>query len=307
MASASSRCRSSQIQFELDHPATSTAYGVLGDLTRADDSTVRLLAEPLVAELDCRVELPVALLKPLLEAITRGSSAQDRERLHSIALSRFVNATDPQVASLYIGICFEVDAKSATDALLHRLDALGTSEQKLLVQHVLPQIFGDKFSDHAPPELAMGDLERLVRIAYKTIRVEEDNYRPSGEAYSPDDRDRAEDARSAAFNKLALMSGRATFNALHRLSRQKGFPIPAQRLRELTRGRAEQDSESAPWPPGEAAAFERSFQLVPQSPLDLQRLLLDRFDDWQHQLLYRDFAQGERSRPCRVKMMSRIG
>ena len=269
-----------EIQFELDNPATSTAFGVLGDLARADDATVRLLANPLLAELDRRAELPVAFLQPLLAAITRGGEAQDRRRLHAIALSRFASATDPEVASLYIGVCFDVDAKSATDVLLHRLDALDTSEQKRLVQHVLPQIFGDRFSDRVPPELAFGDLERLVRIAYKTIRVEEDHYRPSGEAYSPDDRDRAEGARSAAFNKLASMPGRATFNALPRLSRQKGFPIPAQHLRELARGRAEQDSELAPWPPGEAAAFETSFQLVPQTPLDLQRLLLDRFDDW---------------------------
>jgi len=281
-----------EVQFELDNPATSTAFGVLGDLARADDTTVRLLAHPLLAELDRRVELPVALLQPLLAAITRGGEAQDRQRLHTIALNRFARATDPQVASLYIGVCFDVDAKSATDVLLHRLDVLDASEQKRLVQHVLPQIFGDRFSDRVPPDLAFGDLERLARIAYKTIRVEEDNYRPSGEAYSPDDRDRAEGARSAAFNKLASMPGRATFNALPRLSRQKGFPIPAQRLRELARGRAEQDSESAPWPPGEAAAFETSFQLVPQTPLDLQRLLFDRFDDWQHQLLHRDFAQG---------------
>jgi hypothetical protein len=155
------------------------------------------------------------------------------------------------------------------------------------------QIFGGRFSDSVPPELAFGDLERLVRIAYKTIRVEEDNYRPGGEAYSPDERDRAEDARSAAFNKLVSIPGRATFNALPRLGRQKAFPVPAQRLRELARWRAEQDSESAPWPPDEAAAFEASFQLVPQTPLDLQRLLFDHFDDWQHQLLNRDFAQGK--------------
>ena len=281
-----------EIQFELDNPATSTAFGVLGDLARADDATVRLLANPLLAELDRRANLPVAFLQPLLAAITRGGDTQDQQQLHAVALDRFASATDPQVASPYLGACFDVDAKSATDALLHKLDALDASEQTKLVQHVLPQIFGDRFSDRLPPELAFGDLERLVLIAYKTIRVEEDNYRPSGEAYSPDDRDRAEGARSAAFNRFASMPGRATFNALPRLSKQKGFPIPAHRLRELARQRAEQDSETAPWPPGEAVAFETTFQLVPQTPLDLQRLLFDRFDDWQHQLLNRDFAQG---------------
>jgi hypothetical protein len=290
-----------EIQFELDDPATATSFGVLGDLVRADSGTVRLMANSLLAELARRADLPTAILHPLVTAVACGGDDQDRERLRTIALSRFASTNDPAVASLYIGACFDVDAKSATDdvdaksatdALLQKLDDLDASEQKRLVQHVLPQIFGDRFSDRVPPELAFGDLLRLVRIAFKTILVEEDNFRPSGEAYSPDDRDRAEGARSAAFNKLASMPGRATFDALPRLSKQKGFPIPAQRLRELARWRAEQDSESAPWPPGEAAVFEASFQLVPQTSLDLQRLLFDRFDDWQHQLLNRDFAQG---------------
>lgn len=281
-----------EIQFELDNPATGTAFGALGDLSSGDDATVRLLANPLLMELHRRAEVPVALLQPMLAAIVRGGDTQDRQRLLTTALGRFAHIADPQVASLYIGVGFDVDAKSATDALLHKLGALDESQQTILVQYVLPQIFGDSFFDRVPTELTFSDLERLVRIAYKTIRVEEDNYRPNGEAYSPDNRDIAQGARSAAFNKLASMPGRATFNALPRLGSQKGFPIPAQRLRELARWRAEQDSESAPWPPGEAAAFETSFQLVPQTPLDLQRLLFDRFDDWQHQLLNRDFAQG---------------
>ena len=129
-------------------------------------------------------------------------------------------------------------------------------------------------------------------IAYKTIRVEEDNVRPDGEAYSPDARDRAEEARSEAFKKFASMPGRATFNALLRLSKKKDFPIAPQQLRELARKRAEDDSEMTPWPPSEAADFEATRQLAPRTPLDLQRLLFERFEDWQHQLLHSDFAQG---------------
>lgn len=283
-----------EIGFELDNPATSTAFGVLGDAANADQTTARLLANPLLAELGRREALPETLLKPLLTAITRGLAASDHEALRTLALSRFAAAIDPAISSLYLGVCFALDANSATKALSAKLDALRPADQTILVQHVLPQIFGDRFghSDYSPPELAFGDLERLVKIAYKTIRVEDDNERPSGEAYSPDGRDRAEGARSAAFNKLASTPGRATFDAMLRLSKLKGFPISTKRLRELARERAEQDSESAPWPPREPAAFENTGQMFPQTPLDLQRLLVGRLDDLQHRLLHSDFAQG---------------
>jgi hypothetical protein len=110
--------------------------------------------------------------------------------------------------------------------------------------------------------------------------------------YSPSARDNAEDARNAAFKQFTEIPGRATFNALLGLSEVPGFPIPPQRLRALARERASKDAEAAPWPPGEACAFEDKCETLPQTPLDLQRLLLARFSDLQHSLLHDDFAQG---------------
>jgi hypothetical protein len=76
------------------------------------------------------------------------------------------------------------------------------------------------------------------------------------------------------------------------LAELAGFPIPPQRLRSLARERASKDAEAAPWPPGEAGAFEERCDSQPQTPLDVQRLLLARFLDLQHALLHDDFAQG---------------
>lgn len=51
-------------------------------------------------------------------------------------------------------------------------------------------------------------------------------------------------------------------------------------------------AEAAPWPLGEAWAFEEKCENLPQTPLDLQRLLLARLADLQLSLLHDDFAQG---------------
>jgi hypothetical protein len=110
--------------------------------------------------------------------------------------------------------------------------------------------------------------------------------------YSPDERDKAEDARGAAFKQLTEIPGPATFNALLGLAEVPGFPISPRRLRALARERASKDAEAAPWPPGEALAFEDKCETLPQTPLDLQRLLLARLADLQHSLLHDDFAQG---------------
>ncbi len=158
---------------------------------------------------------------------------------------------------------------------------------------MLPSIFDTGFRDMniAQQNLTFASLERLVAITFRTIRVQEDHNRASGEVFSPDVRDNAEHARSAAFNQLTAIPGRATFDALLRLAENPDCPIPKTRLHELARDRAAQDSESAPWLPAEAVAFEQT-AAAPSTAKDLQRVALRRLDDMQHELLHGDFAQG---------------
>jgi hypothetical protein len=122
--------------------------------------------------------------------------------------------------------------------------------------------------------------------------MEDDHNRRSGEVFSPDVRDNAEHARSAAFNQLTAIPGRATFDALLRLADNPDCPIPKTRLNELARERAAQDSESAPWLPAEAVVFEQTAETAPTTAKDLQRVALRRLDDMQHELLHGDYAQG---------------
>ena len=268
-------------------------FGVLYDISRADDRTVAAMAPSLLDELERRQDLAAPLLSQVLNALERAPGAAERARLASIAVPRFLSAADTQIAGLYIAAVFSVDPAAATDALMTKLDRLSIVDQTLLVQGVLPSIFGDLWSrDRRLPELSFRNLERFIHLAFKTIRVEEDNNRPSGKIYSPDVRDSAERARGAAFKQLTEIPGRATFNALHALAELPGFPIPPQHLRALARERASKDAEAAAWPPSEACAFEDKCESVPRTPLDLQRLILARLSDLQHSLLHDDFAQG---------------
>ncbi|MDQ2899832.1 MAG: hypothetical protein M3Y07_08530, partial [Acidobacteriota bacterium] len=69
-------------------------------------------------------------------------------------------------------------------------------------------------------------------------------------------------------------------------------PVSAARLRALAEERAIQDSDSAPWAPSEAHAFEEHYQTAPRTPKDLQSAVLRRLEDMQRDLLHGDFAQG---------------
>src|SRR4051794_20396123 len=100
------------------------------------------------------------------------------------------------------------------------LSQLSPALQTGLSQRVLPQLFGDVFLRRVDfrIELPFDVLVQIVPIAYRTIRVEEDNIRPSGVVYSPDLRDEAEGARGGGFKQLYETPGWATYDALLRLA-----------------------------------------------------------------------------------------
>ena len=175
------------------------------------------------------------------------------------------------VAAHYLVAGFAVDASAAVEAFSSRLSQLSPALQTGLSQRVLPQIFGDVFLRRVDfrIELPFDVLVRIVPIAYRTIRVEEDNIRPSGVVYSPDLRDEAEGARGGGFKQLYETPGWATYDALLRLAATPDFPVPPHRVRELALRRAHEDAEDSAWAPGEAAAVEASFEHAPTTPAEL--------------------------------------
>jgi hypothetical protein len=283
-----------EVEAELADPEAVSRFGVLEDLSRADKPVVELMAPLLFEELKRRDDLSPNALAPMLSVIA-GGLREHRQRFAECALDRFNNADDTRVGSLYLAAAFTINSTAATEALMARLDRLDAGAQTALAQLVLPSIFGMRFrsdEDMVRPSLSFGSLQRLVVMAYRTIRMEDDRNRPSGQAYSPDERDNAEHARGTAFNQFVETPGRATFEALLRLAEDPDFPLDKTHLRELANKRAAQDSESAPWLPAEVIAFEQTAEAAPSTGKDLQRTALRRFDDIQHDLLHGDFAQG---------------
>ena len=282
-----------EIAAELDDPEPRDRYEVVEALSRADMPIIELMASPMFEELERRNDLPSAALAPMLSVIACGFH-ENGQRFTEFAIDQFNRAVDARVGGLYLGAAFAVDSSAATDALMARLNTLEARTQTALVTQVLPSVFGTDFypANGARPDLTFPSLERLVGIAYRTIRVEEDHNRLNGRAYTPDERDNAEHARGAAFKQLVETPGRATFEALFRLSENPNFPISVARVRELAHERAAKDSENAPWLPAEAVAFEETAETAPSTAKDLQRIALRRLDDIQHDLLHADFAQG---------------
>jgi hypothetical protein len=244
-------------------------------------------------ELEKRPELAAPDLSSVLLILGRGIPLDD-PRFIALLLERAANISDLDRAAHYFGAVFQRDASAAIALLVARLNALDPAAQRQLVEHLLPCLFGDPIREPEiqPPLLPIGVLERLIRIVFRIVRVEDDNKHSEREAYTPDLRDAAERARSALFNRLIGTPGRATIEVLHRLQGEPDFPISVDRLEERCFARAAEDSEHSPWSLDEAFALERKFDNAPNTPADLQRIATRRLTDLDHSLHHGDFAQG---------------
>lgn len=283
-----------EVASDLENPTPSIHYQTLENIYRSPESISRLISPALWRELQARPGLDQLALRPLLSILVRVLPEDEKGDLYALVLFRFLNTDDPQVSAQYLGAAYAINAQGATDALAAKLDRLGEAEKTALVERVLPQIFRSRWGRSEPSAtvLDLATLERLVLLAYRIVRIEEDRDRANKGVYSPDERDEAQEARSAAFKALVSMPGAATFEAIQRLIDQPGFPIPASRIRALAHDRAADDAEHTAWAAGEAREVEERFELPPVTGRELQFVALQRLEDLQHELIHGDFQQG---------------
>jgi len=283
-----------EVQGQISDDPSFSHYKVFQDIAYADAEVKRLMAPVLLEELKSRSAIPSPALEFVLDVISQNLPSGQQSELLRIALERFESSESLAIAALYIGAAFFIDSDRATEALDVRLDRLSPEEQKQLVERVLPLLFGDRASKEYrdPKELTFSCLVRLVTSAYARVKVSEDRQHVSGTAYSPDQRDRAEWARNAAFKMLIETPGRATYETLRKLAKIPEFPISVERLASIALERAADDAEHAAWRAGDAKSFEETREAAPRTTLDLLRLTLSRLADIQDDLLAGDFAQG---------------
>lgn len=264
---------------------------VLQDIRHAAVELQRLVAPYLFGLLRRRPDLPLAALDHILKVLTNGFEGS--AELSQYLIGRIATEADVERRAVCFEYAFQL-APTPTYTALKRLVDKHKSEQNGLMQVILVRICGGVYGENASAlqRAPFETLVKLIELAYRTIRVEEDNYHSGGTVYRSNMRDDAEGARSALFRVLVETPGRATFEALLKFRAAKHIGIHAERLTELALQRAAEDSEFSAWSSHEVATFERDHLFVPRNPFDLQRLVRRRLNSMQHDLLNADLTQG---------------
>jgi hypothetical protein len=191
------------------------------------------------------------------------------------------NAKDEEWALRQIALVFTCDLTEGIETLERWLRA-SMSDDKRKARGV--RAFATLFSRHHPlvpidfEDQAAGVLMRLVLLAYRAVRIEEDVQHEG--VFSPGTRDEAQWARGRILEALLATPGRETYEALCALAEDPSIGS-RKRFRELAHRRAEQDAELAAWSPADVVEFERKHAAPAKTGGDLLRITVGILNDIQ--------------------------
>ncbi len=282
-----------ELTAELETAVPTDGGGVLQDVRHAAVAVQKLVAPYLFDLIKRQSNLPHRVLDQILYTLTQG--LEDSAELARYLVERIAAESDAKHLATYFECAFQLSPGRTFTALKQVLGHHNKIEQKQLMEVILPRICGGRYGENvaALQRAPFKILLKLIKLAYRTIRMEDDNERRDGAVYLPNVRADAEGARSVLSRVLVETPGQATFQALLKFRSDRDIPIPSDRLTALARQRAAEDSEFAPWVAEDIAAFEKDHLFAPRNPFDLQRLVRRRLTGMQHDLANADFPQGK--------------
>ena len=179
----------------------------------------------------------------------------------------------------YLALILFMDPDTGVDDLASWLNGAPPESRRAHAEQTLGKLFDrhNSFIAGALSRASVPTLEKLLQTAFTHIRPEHDAVHEG--TYSPDDRDRAEGARSAILSAMLDRPGADAYRAMVRSATDPDFALRSERLRELARGKAERDAENPAWTVSEVVTFETQYTAPVKTGADLLKVVLGVLQD----------------------------
>ncbi len=194
-------------------------------------------------------------------------------------------ANEPRTTHLplWFAVWAGVEPDKAIPALTTRLAALpDATTQTQFAMRFVTGLFGSRRSERtvARPGFRTAEhLKTLYLLMHKYIRASEDIERAGKGVYSPGLRDEAQEARNKLFDALNKLSGKAAFLAMQEIANSHPNTDSRGWITRLTRQKAEQEADFAPWTPTQVRDFGIGLDRTPKNHHELSDVALLRLLD----------------------------
>ncbi len=212
-------------------------------------------------------------------------------------IQQFLNASkslEPEQIPFWVNALAKLDVSAACRQVLALTEDLSTEEQCENAITLFAAVFGDGHSGDNPsfdkidnarrPHL----LKELVIRAYQTVRPQDDVHHEG--SYSPDRRDRAEEARGYLLNNLLGTKTAETLSVLYDLSDRVEFAHLKDRLKQMATEIAAEICEPIAMTATAFREFDQERNYVPYDEASLYAVMKSRLADFEHHLLEDEFT-----------------
>lgn len=141
-----------------------------------------------------------------------------------------------------------------------------------------------------PDYLVPTNMRNLIPLVYHHIKPKDDIDRTKGGAYSPTERDNAQDFRNRLLEWLANSNDKEAGNVLRDLITEPELAHLKDWILHLLDRYTENNSESQPWKPQDIRSFAKDFETTPYSDHDLYNITLRRLQDIKHSVEKADIS-----------------
>ena len=288
-----------ELSAELRVGADHNYLPVLNKLTHADNGLKQLLAPRLLTALrswphDFTNETGprwTQHLEQVLHILCDTSSEMDRAAIVEECVSRYEDDPAGALSLTWLKGLFRFDTERGTQVLVA---GLGDSNDPSTRERTIAS-FAVLFGGHdgvvfeiSEPDRRARALGQLVRCAYACIRPENDADHEG--AYSPDTRDKAENARNFLLSMLLDTPGPEARRIVLALAAEDDFADFSDRLRLLARKRTATDAEFSAFDPEDVLALESRYEAPPRDRDGLFTIMLNRLGDLAYDLAHHDFT-----------------
>lgn len=204
---------------------------------------------------------------------------------------RFVADRQGPLALAWLRGLFCFDPERGAEVLERALTEVEESTRAERSVEALTALFGNHDRLALEIESPLGRalvLGRLIRCAYEYIRPKDDQKHDG--VYTPDARDRAEDARNLLLSALLNTPGPEARKVILDLAEESIFAHFPDRLRFMARQRAAVDAEFDAFNAADIQAMETHLEAPPHDRYGLFRMMMDRLDDLSHDMADDDFS-----------------
>lgn len=258
---------------ELEHQ-----YQVLHDLVWHGETLTPLVQESILASLQHGDPLNHLILRYALTVLTRRAP----ELLATLAEERLENlAPDSPTFVLWFAVWLQLDAGQALDVLERRLGQV--SEPSPIVMR-LCAFFGNERLERGPAVsnpsyLRPLHLRRLIPLIYKHVRSDDDVDRTGGGAYSPIDRDHAQNFRNSLLVRLLKNDSLETLTVLRELKKTPELAGLGEWIDHLIEEWVFSHADLPIWSPTDIRSFEHDYETDPKTDRDLFQIICNRLSE----------------------------